>query len=152
LQRLPPHLAHRPRTAAAPNRRRARRTTSERKGGLRRHLPTLIALLLLAAPATASGHSHYWHKTHPWVGTDWKQKALCVHRHESIDWHLAGILYDGGMQMNDTFQQTYGPWMLHHFGPANRWPINGQLYASWKAWRVRGWSPWPQTARMCGLL
>jgi hypothetical protein len=56
------------------------------------------------------------------------------------------------MQMDLTFQASYGPWQLHHFGTADHWTRNGQLYASWKAWRVRGWTPWPNTARMCGLL
>ena len=106
-------------------------------------------------PAMAQArHSHYWHKTHPWVGTGWKQDALCVHRGEG-SWDAVSRTiptYYGGMQMDLTFQSAYGPWMLHHFGTADHWPRNGQLYASWKAWRVRGWTPWPNTARMCGLL
>lgn len=109
--------------------------------------------MLVLHPTPATAHSRYWHKTHPWVrhAPGWKADALCVHRHEG-SWRDPWAPYWGGMQMDLTFQQAYGPWMLHHFGTADHWPKNGQLYASWKAWRVRGWQPWPQTAAMCGLL
>jgi len=56
------------------------------------------------------------------------------------------------MQMDLTFQRGYGPWQLEHLGTADHWGKSGQLYASYKAWRVRSWSPWPNTARYCGLL
>lgn len=76
---------------------------------------------------------------------------MCVHQHEGSWTSNTGNGYFGGFQMNLGFQSVYGPWMLHHFGTANRWPKNGQLYASWKAWRVRGWEPWPVTSVVCGL-
>jgi hypothetical protein len=74
-----------------------------------------------------------------------------VHSYEGAWTSNTGNGYYGGFQMNIGFQAAYGPWMLHHFGTANRWPKSGQLYASWKAWKVRGWQPWPNTALMCGL-
>ena len=110
-----------------------------------------LVIGLVVTPASASAHSRYWHRTHPWVGTGWKDDALCVHRYEG-SWTDPWAPYWGGMQMDLNFQRAYGPWMLEHFGTADHWPVNGQLYASYKAWRVRGWSPWPNTARYCGLL
>lgn len=109
-----------------------------------------IVLLLVAAP-TAVAHSHWWRAHHPWRGTGWKADALCVHRYEG-SWRDPWAPYWGGMQMDLTFQRSYGPWQLRHFGTADHWSRNGQLYAAWKAWKVRGWSPWPNTAAMCGLL
>jgi hypothetical protein len=53
--------------------------------------------------------------------------------------------------MDLSFQAAYGPWQLNHLGTADHWSRNGQLYAAWKAWLVRGWQPWPNTALMCGL-
>jgi hypothetical protein len=120
---------------------------------MKRHVllgAVLVVLLLVAAPI-ADGHSHWWKQHHPWRGTGWKQDALCVHRYEG-SWVDPGAPYYGGMQMDLPFQSEYGPWQLHHLGTADRWSVNGQLYASWKAWRVRGWAPWPNTARYCGLL
>ena len=76
---------------------------------------------------------------------------MCIHSHEG-SWTDSGAPYWGGMQMDLSFQAAYGRWMFHHIGTANHWPRSGQLYASYKAWLVRGWTPWPQTSLMCGLL
>ena len=111
-----------------------------------------VALVIgLLLPASAVAHSRYWERTHPWVGTGWKQDALCVHHYEG-SWVDPYDPYFGGFQMDRNFQLAYGPWQYHHLGTANHWSKNGQLFVAWKGWKVRGWSPWPATAAMCGLL
>lgn len=54
------------------------------------------------------------------------------------------------MDMN--FQEAYGLEFLRRYGTADRWPPHDQLVAAYRAWKVRGWEPWPNTAAACGLL
>lgn len=86
----------------------------------------------------------------PWPPA-WLRAALCVHHHEGA-WNDAGAPYWGGLQMDMSFQAAYGGEFLRRYGTADRWPPRDQLLTAWRAWRVRGWSPWPNTAAMCGLL
>lgn len=76
--------------------------------------------------------------------------ANCVHRGEA-PWHYHGY-FDGGMQMDDEFQRDYGLLYLRRWGDAGYWPVWAQLHASFKGWLGRGWYPWPNTARACGLI
>ncbi len=87
----------------------------------------------------------------PWLRGTWYQDALCVHHFEG-SWTDPGAPYWGGMQMDLSFQQAYGPRSLARYGTADNWPVGDQLHAAYRAWLSRGWSPWPNTARMCGLL
>jgi Transglycosylase-like domain len=76
---------------------------------------------------------------------------LCIHKYEGA-WNAnTGNGYYGGLQMDLTFQQSYGGWYLTHVGTANLWPVSVQLQVAAKAVASRGYSPWPKTARMCGL-
>lgn len=83
---------------------------------------------------------------------------MCIHRHESIDWHIHNPPYDGGMQEDRGFQLTYGAEFDRLWGLANAWPPWAQLMAAFRAYhgyhqyRPRGYHPWPNTARYCGLL
>lgn len=54
--------------------------------------------------------------------------------------------------MTMTFMEGYGGWWLRHVGTADKWPPRAQLRVAYSAVRVRGYSPWPTTARLCGLL
>ena len=74
-----------------------------------------------------------------------------MHHYEGA-WTDMGSPYWGGLQFNASFESTYNPWARAYYGHAGRWPIHAQLHAAWRAWRVRGWTPWPQTAAWCGLL
>lgn len=88
----------------------------------------------------------------PWSQA-WYSDALCVHSHEGT-WNAynpAGPYY-GGMQMDANFESTYGPEFVARYGDARHWPPHDQLLASYRAWRLHGWEPWPNTAAMCGLL
>jgi hypothetical protein len=75
----------------------------------------------------------------------------CIHRLEGA-WNDPNPPYYGGLQMDLTFQSSYGREYLERFGTADRWPIWAQLRAAERAHRTRGFQPWPNTARMCGLL
>jgi integrase len=84
--------------------------------------------------------------------------ALCIHRYEG-GWRAnTGNGYYGGMQMDHGFQRTYGTWLYRHVGTADRWTPHQQLtisfraYRGWKGYEGRGWYPWPNTARACGLI
>jgi hypothetical protein len=75
---------------------------------------------------------------------------LCIHSHEG-PWTIHNPPYDGGLQMDSGFQASYGPEYLRTWGSAGSWPIWAQLNAGFRAYRVRGYSPWPNTSRICGL-
>jgi len=104
-----------------------------------------------------------------WVLTYWKQQArkarrkamnpprkaawLCIQRHEGA-WNAnTGNGYYGGLQMDLTFQRTYGPELLRRKGTADRWKPIEQIWVAERAYRSgRGFYPWPNTARYCGLI
>jgi Transglycosylase-like domain len=87
------------------------------------------------------------------VGAHWLERAfLCVHRYEGPWGAATGNGYYGGLQMDLDFQRAYGSVYLRAFGPANRWPRSVQLAVGIRGWMARGFQPWPNTARMCGLL
>jgi len=76
----------------------------------------------------------------------------CVHRYEGA-WNSAtGNGYYGGLQMDVQFQQAYGRELLAAKGTANRWTPAEQITVAIRAHASRGFWPWPNTARRCGLL
>jgi hypothetical protein len=104
-----------------------------------------------------------------WALRSWKRKAraarrkahhpprlaawLCIHRHEG-PWHAnTGNGYYGGLQMDVSFQRAYGPGLVRRKGLAHRWGYLEQIWVAERAYRSgRGFHPWPNTARACGLL
>jgi len=76
---------------------------------------------------------------------------MCIHRYEG-SWSDAGAPYYGGLQMDISFQQAYGGWLLARKGTANHWTPLEQIWTAEKARRARGFYPWPNTARYCGLI
>jgi hypothetical protein len=77
----------------------------------------------------------------------------CIHSHEG-SWTDSGDPYWGGLQMDRGFMYTYGRDMIRRFGGfANVWPVWAQMAVAQRAHDSgRGYYPWPNTARMCGLL
>jgi hypothetical protein len=73
----------------------------------------------------------------------------CIHSYEG-SWSDPNAPYWGGLQMDYNFQSAYGAWLLKHKGTANHWAPLAQIWAGVRAWRVRGFSPWANTARACG--
>ena len=91
-------------------------------------------------------HAAWWRATHPPQLRGWS----CIHRYEG-SWSDSGGPYYGGLQMDLSFQATYGSWLLRHRGTADHWSPLEQIWTAVRAWRVRGFSPWPSTAHYCGV-
>jgi Transglycosylase-like domain len=82
----------------------------------------------------------------------WSQ-WLCIHQFEGSWTANTGNGYYGGLQMDLDFQREYAPGLLRQKGTANRWSPVEQMWVAERAHRSgRGFTPWPNTARMCGLL
>jgi hypothetical protein len=77
----------------------------------------------------------------------------CIHQHEGA-WNAnTGNGYFGGLQMDWGFMKSYGAEYLRKWGTANNWPPSIQIAVAIRAHLSgRGWYPWPNTARYCGLL
>jgi len=89
-----------------------------------------------------------WLAAHPPHKSGW----LCIHRFEG-SWADSGDPYWGGLQMDRGFMLTYAPSVLLRRGWANRWTPVEQMWVAERAMRSgRGYSPWPNTARFCGLI
>lgn len=78
---------------------------------------------------------------------------LCIHSHEGA-WNDSGDPYWGGLQMDRNFMSTYGSDMIRKYGGyANVWSPLDQMIVAERAYRSgRGFYPWPNTARYCGLI
>lgn len=90
---------------------------------------------------------------HPPFRTAW----LCIYRqerHPRMGWRtLTGNGFYGGLQMDLSFQRTYGADLLRKKGTANRWTALEQIWVAVRAHRSGlGFYPWPNTARSCGLI
>jgi hypothetical protein len=80
-----------------------------------------------------------------------EQAFLCIHRFEG-EWTDTGDPYWGGVQMDWTFMAQYGAPFLHAYGPASNWTPAMQVVTAERAYlEGRGFAPWPNTARICGL-
>ena len=105
----------------------------------------------------------YWRRVTPRLArraaVPWSERIprwrswLCIHRHEG-PWHAnTGNGYYGGLQMDRAFQRRYGRDFIRQWGSADRWPPAAQIVTAERAYRSgRGFAPWPNTARACGLL
>jgi Transglycosylase-like domain len=86
-----------------------------------------------------------------------KDQWQCIHRYERDPrqgWETrTGNGYYGGLQMDIDFQRAYGWNLLHKKGTANNWTWYEQMWVAERAYRSgRGFYPWPNTARYCGLI
>ena len=110
---------------------------------MRKHviIAALIAAFSLGSTGAANGSTDYV-----------TGGLLCIHRYEGAWNSNTGNGYYGGLQMDYGFMRAYGNRFLHRWGTANRWPVWAQLQAGRNGFRARRWWPWPNTARMCGLL
>jgi hypothetical protein len=84
----------------------------------------------------------------------WLAEAfLCIHRYEGAWDSNTGNGYFGGLQMDVGFMRSYGPEYVQRWGTADNWPVWAQLQTAVRAHESgRGFTPWPNTARACGLL
>ena len=78
---------------------------------------------------------------------------VCIHRHEGA-WNDSGDPYWGGLQMDRGFMRAYGSDMIarHKGGLADTWTPAEQIVVAERAYASRGFAPWPNTARSCGVL
>jgi hypothetical protein len=105
-----------------------------------------------AAVATLTVSRHATHLTV--VAPPWLQGAFaCIHHYEGA-WNAnSGNGYYGGLQMNSVFMSHYGAEFVRRWGTADRWPPWAQIAVAVRAFQSgRGFWPWPNTARACGLL
>jgi hypothetical protein len=79
------------------------------------------------------------------------KQFLCIHGYEG-SWTDTGEPYFGGLQMDRSFQQSYGGWLYAKKGTADHWTPLEQIWVAEQALKSRGFWPWPNTARYCGLL
>jgi hypothetical protein len=85
---------------------------------------------------------------HPPRLKDW----LCIHHYEGA-WNDPNPPYYGGLQMDMSFMQAYGAALLPSKGTADHWTPLEQIWVAERAYRSgRGFYPWPNTARSCGLI
>jgi hypothetical protein len=77
---------------------------------------------------------------------------VCIHRHEAA-WDDGSDPYWGGLQMDRGFMRAYGSDMIrrHRGGLADRWTPAEQILVAERAYATRGFAPWPNTARSCGV-
>jgi len=80
-----------------------------------------------------------------------RSQWICIHRYEG-SWADPGAPYYGGLQMDVEFQRTYGIEIYRAKGTADHWTALEQMWVAERAYRTRGFWPWPNTARYCGLL
>lgn len=81
-----------------------------------------------------------------------KRGWLCIHHFEGR-WRDGSDPYWGGLQMDRSFMRSYAPRLLLRRGWADRWSPLEQMWVAERAHRSgRGYGPWPNTARHCGLL
>lgn len=96
-----------------------------------------------------------WAKLHPKPRLDsgLVNAFICIHGYEGA-WNAnTGNGYYGGLQMDLAFQGRYGGDFMRRWGTADNWPAWAQLQAAIRAYQSgRGFYPWPNTARACGLI
>jgi hypothetical protein len=103
-----------------------------------------------------------------WVRSLWLKRAVkyrrkahrpphraawsCLKRYEGR-WDDPNPPYYGGLQMDISFQRRYGRDLLRRKGTADKWKPLEQMWVAERALRAgRGFHPWPNTARYCGLI
>ena len=86
------------------------------------------------------------------VNVPHKAAWLCIHHFEA-SWTDPNPPYYGGLQMDVQFQRTYAPGLFRVKGTADHWTPLEQMWVAERAHRAgRGFYPWPNTARYCGLI
>jgi hypothetical protein len=84
----------------------------------------------------------------------WVKEAMCIHSHESIDWHLGGPSVDrGGMQIDIRTWSAFAPPGFPRV-PEAATP-HQQLVVSYLVWLKNGnrfgGNQWPTSAALCSV-
>ena len=114
----------------------------------------LFAVSAASASKAVSARAAFAAIPHWWIG-----QALCIHRHESVDWHrttdwLGYPSRDrGGMQIDVDTWAAHAPRSFPH-EPAAASPRE-QLVVAYRIWRANGrrfgGGQWPYSAAACGV-
>jgi hypothetical protein len=108
---------------------------------------TLVAIARGASPVARGGQAEVLEP----VGD--LEAWTCIHRGEGAWNSSTGNGYYGGLQMDRSFMLTYGRDKVRQYGGwAHLWSPRDQIVVAQRAWRTRGYYPWPNTARRCGLI
>ena len=116
-----------------------------------RSAPPTFALWQSRAAAAALGIARY--APRPLFTRDrLLDELMCIHHHEGKWTSNTGNGYYGGLQMNIRFQLTFGSVFFGRWGTADNWPVWAQVVVARRAYsNGLGFTPWPNTARACGL-
>jgi hypothetical protein len=107
--------------------------------------PSTRAVLRFWVRSARRAHAAAIHPPH-------KRGWLCIHRYEG-SWSDSGDPYWGGLQMDRGFMAGNAPHHLLRRGWADRWTPLEQMWVAERAYRSgRGFSAWPNTAQLCGLI
>lgn len=167
-ERPVPSPGRRARAIGDPGLARAYRAVARlaRRLGLDRPAPPRAS----ADPATRGGQVAHWRAVARWLARRSEilrpderplsariphyAALMCIAGHESHGtWDIStGNGYYGGLQMDRGFQQAYAPGLYRTKGTADHWTAEEQMRAAERAIATRGFTPWPNTARMCGVL
>lgn len=109
----------------------------------------ILTVLLLVALGGATGQAAQAKREVPsWL----KQVFMCIHRYEGAWTSNTGNGYYGGLQMDQSFMLAYGRDYVRRYGWAHNWPADAQIEVAARAYYSgRGFGPWPNTRRMCGV-
>ena len=127
------------------------------------YTPTKVEHKLWEIPSCryAKWTAELWRDRSAWWAKRWEnrpqikylQQWICIHNHEGA-WNAnTGNGYYGGLQMDITFQNAYGSDMISKYGGyAHTWSPRDQIIVAERAHDSgRGFGPWPNTRRMCGI-
>lgn len=97
----------------------------------------------------AANRAHVSISIDPWGIT---RGLLCIRQFEGWWTANTGNGYHGGLQMDMAFQRAYGAPFLNAWGSADHWPAFVQVAVGLRAYlEGRGFGPWPNTRKRCGL-
>lgn len=100
----------------------------------------------------ARANAHRARARHDRLYAELDRKWGCIRRHEGAWTTATGNGYYGALQMDTDFQYAYGREYVRRWGLAHRWPPVVQLLVAERAYDSgRGFGPWPNTRRMCGV-
>lgn len=122
-------------------RTRKRRSCSMSRPGSRSWLRWFAALALVASGSARRSLSP----------NEQQAAFLCIHRYEGSWTANTGNGYHGRLQMDSAFERSYGSEFVSMWGHAEKWPAGVQIAVAMRAYASRGFAPWPNTSRMCGL-
>lgn len=87
------------------------------------------------------------------VARQWAESSgpACISSNEGGVTTNTGNGYYGKWQADLDFQGDYGSEFVSRWGVASNWPEWAQDIMAYRAYQSRGYGPWPNTRRYCGV-